>query len=414
MDIGHLCLYVFNCPYKNCINVSKDNKKADDIDMDWLLANLPLAQDYALGEVNIPSEEEIKKNQKFISTSKPQKGNDFADDKYSGLKLFQRKDEKLPTLIDPIFPKQGLVSLIGSSDTGKSTFLRQMALSIALGLDNFIGYKLQTDTRNVIFISTEDDPTSVSISIKKPLSKLLKQYKIDESALNHLKFIFDVDLSETSDKNLIKQLDNDLSEKGADLIIIDAFTDIFSGDINSSTKVREFLNLFSKLSKQHNCLILFLHHTGKHTNSYVASKNNALGSQAFEAKMRVLLELKQHFNNDMQRTLTITKGNYIPTEIKKYIKVLNFDEKHLLFSDTGKSILASDLTSAKKSHPKKDEMLPEIEKLHKQGVSVRKIEDKLKAKGYKIGKSAINNYIKELKSKSANIIEVNQEEDKLK
>ncbi|MFV0531379.1 MAG: hypothetical protein ACK5MD_08060 [Flavobacteriales bacterium] len=34
-------------------------------------------------------------------------------------------------------------------------------------------------------------------------------------------------------------------------------------------------------------------------------------------------------------------------------------------------------------------------------------EIELKAKGYKIGKSAINNYIKELKSKSANIIEIN-------
>lgn len=394
--------------------MTKDNKKIQDETMKWLLDNLPEAQDYALGEVNIPSEKEIKKNQKFITKSKPSNGKDFSDDNYSGLRLFQMKYEKLPTLLEPIFPKQGLVSLIGSSDTGKSTFLRQLALSVVLGLDDFIGYKLNTETRNVIFISTEDDPASVSISIKKPLEKLLKQHKVDESLLNHLKFIFDVDLSEKSDKNLIKQLDNDLSEKGADLIIVDAFTDIFSGDINSSTKVREFLNVFSKLSKQHDCLILFLHHTGKHTNKYVASKNNALGSQAFEAKMRVLLELKQHPHNDMQRTLTIAKGNYISTEIKKYIKVLDFDEKHLLFSDTGKPILASNLTSIKKSNPKKDEMLPEIEKLHKKGFSVRKIESELKAKGYKIGKSAINNYIQELKSKSVNIIEINQEEDKLK
>lgn len=330
---------------------------------------------------------------------------DFSDDNFSGLKLFQMKDEKIPMLIEPIFPKQGLVSLIGSSDTGKSTFLRQMALSIALGLDDFIGFKLHTNTRNIIFISTEDDPYSISTSIKKSMKKLLKQNKINESALNHIKFLFDVDLSEKSDKYLIKLLDDDCKKKGVDLIIIDAFTDVFTGDINSSTKVREFLNLFSKLSKKYKCLILFLHHTGKHTNNYIANKNNALGSQSFEAKMRVLLELKQHFNNDMQRTLTIVKGNYISTEIKKYIKVLNFDEKHLLFSDTGESILTSALTSAKKSLPEKDKMLPIIKKLHKEGKSGYDITKELQKQKFKISKSKVYEYIKELKSKSDNIIE---------
>ena len=74
----------------------------------------------------------------------------------------------------PIFPKVGLASLVGSSDTGKSTFLRQLALSLALGLDNFVGYKLFPTSRNVIFISTEDDPASTSVSIKKPISKILQ------------------------------------------------------------------------------------------------------------------------------------------------------------------------------------------------------------------------------------------------
>ena len=323
---------------------------------------------------------------------------DFSNERYSAFKLFKMDIDNIPSLIEPILPKQALVSLVGSSDTGKSTILRQLALSIALGLDSFIGYKLNPDTKNVIYISTEDDPSSVSFSIKKSLKKLFNKNEIDESTLNHIKFIFDVDLDEKSKTNIFKLLDNDLSQSGADLIIVDAFTDLFSGDINSSTKVREFLNKFNALTRKHKCLILFLHHTGKHTDRHIASKNNALGSQAFEAKMRVLLELNQHPHNEMQRTLTINKGNYISTQIKKYSKVLDFDEEHLLFSDTGKRLTIEQLASMSKSNPKKNEMLPIIKKLHGEGLSIRKITAELTNMGHKVGKSTVDNYIKEIKA----------------
>lgn len=325
------------------------------------------------------------------------KQKNFSDDSYSGLNLFKMDYEKLPTLIDPIFPQVGLVSLIGSSDTGKSTFLRQLALSIVLGLNDFIGYKINSRTRNVIFVSTEDDPASTSVSIKKPLQKLLKDHQVDDSALNHLKFIFDVDLEKDSSKNLFKVLNKDLSEVGADLIIIDAFTDVFSGDINSSTKVREFLSQFSKITKKHNCLVLFLHHTGKNTSKYSASKNNALGSQAFEAKMRVMLELKHYPNDEYKRTVTITKGNYISTEIKKDCKVLDFNEDNLLFSFSGKTIPVSAISTFSKVNSKKDKIMPLVAKYHKEGKSVRKIEELLKNQGFRIGKSTVANYIKETK-----------------
>ena len=328
----------------------------------------------------------------------------FDNAKYSGLKLFKFDHEELPKLIEPIFPKVGIVSLVGSSDTGKSTFLRQLALSVALGFGDFIGYTISASNRNVIYISTEDDPASTSISLKKQIKGLYGGNQVSESSLNHLKFIFDFNLNEDNDENLFNILENDLAETKVDLIIVDAFTDIFSGDINSSTKVREFLNYFSKLAKDNNCLILFLHHTGKRTDKYTASKDNVLGSQAFEAKMRVLIELKQYPNEDSKRTLTITKGNYISSQIKKQSKVLRFDEDKLLFFNEGQ-ILTSSIATLGKTYSKKEEILPIIKKLHSEKKSLREIESILKSKGHSIGKSTVSNYINEIKSKTPNIIE---------
>lgn len=324
------------------------------------------------------------------------KSKTFDEAKYSGLKLFKYDYENLPKLIDPIFPKVGVVSLVGSSDTGKSTFLRQLALSVAFGKDKFIGYEIQSSTQNVIYISTEDDPASTSISLKKQIRGFYKDKEVPEELLNNIKFVFDFNLNEDNDKNLFKILEKDLLEIGADLIIIDAFTDIFSGDINSSTKVREFLNYFSNLAKTNNCLILFLHHTGKRTDKYTASKDNVLGSQAFEAKMRVLIELKHYPKEEFKRTLTITKGNYISSQIKKYSRILRFDEENLLFFDEGQ-ILTSDIANLSKTYPRKEEVMTIIKSLHSEKKPVREIETILKSKGYSIGKSTVSNYIQEIK-----------------
>ncbi len=429
MDSGHPTTE-FTCPFCNYLMMATNKDKKETIETPFGSVIQPEDADFEnktstpfgdavtpdeidlqainslmtdFGEVVIPSEAELRENFEFINpdaNSTIKSDNGFSDSKYSAYKLFKMPIGQIPMLIEPIFPKQGLVSLIGSSDTGKSTFLRQMALSIALGLNDFVGYPLKPKTKNVIFISTEDDPASLSSSIKKSLAKLFQKYQLNESDLNHLKFYFDVDMDKNSDKNLIKLLNKDLSEKGADLIIIDAFTDIFSEDINSSTKVRTFLNLFSKLAKEYECLVLFLHHTGKRTNKYASSKDNALGSQAFEAKMRVLLELKQHPDNDMQRTLTIAKGNYISTEIKKHSKVLDFDEQSLLFSDTGKPILTSSLFAKSKTLSKKDKMLPIVWKLFNEGKTIRETTEILNAKGYSIKKSTVGNYLKELKAEN--------------
>lgn len=363
-------------------------------------------EDY--GDVNIPKPTTSAKSPKSETSKVPVKKppkvkssgdtSSFIDDKYSGFKLFQLEFEELPKLLDPIFPKVGVVSLVGSSDTGKSTFLRQLALSIAFNLDSFLGYKLDANTQNVIYISTEDDPASTSVSLKKQIKGMFGDNNVPIKDLNHIKFVFDIDTSEDSNKNIFKILENDLAVVGADLVIIDAFTDIFSGDLNSSTKVREFLNWFSNFSKNNNCLVLFLHHTGKRTDKFTASKDNVLGSQAFEAKMRVLVELKHYPNDDSKRTLTITKGNYISSQIKKYSKVLKFDEEKLLFFNEGQ-ILSSSIATLGKTYSRKEEVLPIIRKLYSEKKSVREIESTLKSKGHTIGKSTVSNYINEIKSK---------------
>ncbi len=60
--------------------------------------------------------------------------------KFSGKELFDRHIEYIPTLLDPIFPKKGIILLAGSSDTGKSSFLRDFSIAIAEGRNKYLDY----------------------------------------------------------------------------------------------------------------------------------------------------------------------------------------------------------------------------------------------------------------------------------
>ena len=57
--------------------------------------------------------------------------------------LLDRPTTTVPQLISPLLPRQGVAMLAGSSDTGKSSFLRQLALAIALGEQDFLGFPIE-------------------------------------------------------------------------------------------------------------------------------------------------------------------------------------------------------------------------------------------------------------------------------
>ncbi|HEY9170301.1 MAG TPA: hypothetical protein VIN72_12485 [Lutibacter sp.] len=62
-----------------------------------------------------------KKETKIISSDKSV---------YNALELYKLKILSVPKLLNPFLQQVGLASLVGTSDSGKSTFLRQLAICI--------------------------------------------------------------------------------------------------------------------------------------------------------------------------------------------------------------------------------------------------------------------------------------------
>jgi KaiC/GvpD/RAD55 family RecA-like ATPase len=302
---------------------------------------------------------------------------------YSAFELLNLNIKEVPKLVDPLFQKTGLASLVGTSDTGKSTFLRQLALSIVLKKEKFLDFKLNFTHGKVIYVSTEDGAHSIGSSIKKQIESI-KHVNDDLKLLENLKFILDTD-------KLFLKLNQIISKEPVDLIIMDAFTDIFTKELNSNTQVRTFLNVYDNLAKKNNCLIIFLHHTGKRTQHNSPSKDSIIGSQGFEAKMRAVIEIKPNKNNAHQKDLWILKSNFLEPSVKKNSYLLNFSDD-MVFTNSG--IRGSVKTTAKSNNLK---LKNKILELHKAGHSFRKIEKLLKGTDFEISKTAANNLIKEHK-----------------
>lgn len=279
--------------------------------------------------------------------------------------LLERAGTTIPQLLVGLLLAQGVAMLGGPSDSGKSSFLRQLALAVALGDETFLGFQINAVHRRAICVSTEDGDAAVGSILTKQLDGRV----LSPEEAERIRFVFVTE-------NLVERLGLMLSEQPVDLVVIDALGDLYTGNLNQSNEVRAFINQFQALSIKHNCLFLFMHHTGKRTEEREPSKHNMLGSQGLEAKMRVVFELRPDPVDQYIRHLCVLKGNYLPPETKGKSYALVFDS-NLLFHNTGTRSSFGDLIKGPSESADERDMWEQALAMHQAGDSLSRIHTQL-------------------------------------
>jgi len=85
---------------------------------------------------------------------KPQKSS------YTLKEILELKEGDFPKIWE-FLPRQTVAVLVGSSDCGKSTLLKQLALAIAKGDEDFLGWKLNAPHKKALIFTTEESPLDV-------------------------------------------------------------------------------------------------------------------------------------------------------------------------------------------------------------------------------------------------------------
>lgn len=287
--------------------------------------------------------------------------------------LIDNDINEIPWFLDKLIPLGGLTVVSGSSDTGKSTFLRQMSLALVSGKDDYLGQRFTAKYRRIIYVSTEDDTLSLS-----PRIKVERNYFSTTADYANLHFIFDYERIE-------EKLREAFSRYPADCIILDAFGDLFDGDPNSAPSTRGFLNTYKAMADEFGCAIVFLHHNRKSAGTNNPDKNDLLGSMAIEAKARSVIMLSQSESKLDRITLKVVKGNYLTREEKKVVYDLRFVDG--IFELGG--IQSPTTTTTTDDHVK-----DLVYKMRDDGLTVRNISAAVKTHGVDISKSTVSRILK--------------------
>lgn len=302
-----------------------------------------------------------------------------------GTELFQRDVQDLPMLVEPFFPATGTVAIAGESGLGKSSYLFQLGLDVVSGSNNFLGYPLLARHKQCIIVSTEDDENATANKLQR-----YKNVLGIEQRLLGLRFLFD-----TSD--LFVKLEEGLRAHPIDLLVVDCFADLCEEDMNTSNKIRNYINKFSLLASKYGFLVFFLHHSKKSSQYQLPSKDNLLGSQGFEAKCRLVIELRRDLHDSSLRHMCVVKANYLPQDFIEQSFVLAFNERQE-FANTGDRANFADLVASK--HGEKGESSQSLvcRCLQSGIISSRDITANLNQQGVKIGKSTVATLMKKCPS----------------
>jgi len=263
---------------------------------------------------------------------------------YNAVELLARGEVEQQYLMEPIFPQKGSAVLAGKPDTGKSQFARQLCIQIALGEKTFIDFELNPIHNKSIYVATEDNEDATRFLINKQFGGLGKQ------AVENLRFIFADTMNQ---EEIIKNLNEQLTLEPVDLVVIDSFGDIFQGnDSNNNMAMRNTVKTFDKIGKEHNCLVLFVHHINKAAYRVAPGQEHIQGGAGLVQKVRLAIVLSEGEGNI--RYFTVVKGNYCPKMYKENSLELNFSEECFLFSNTGKLIPTNELGTSTETNNKEE------------------------------------------------------------
>ena len=260
-------------------------------------------------------------------------------DIFSLRELLEMDITDAPCLWNPFFRDIGVHALVGEPDSGKSLFCLQLALTIAYGKDQFLGYPLNLKYRKSIFIETEDDQKEVARRVKKQVNGLGFGFPIDDNFIFWTADITDIG----SKKNIFNRLRVMLDKNPVDLIVVSSFGDVFLGsDSNANIQMRDTVNHFFAIAKEYENLILLIHHINKSQYNKNPTQAGIQGGSGFTQKIRLAAHLS---NGNDNRYFSISKGNHIPRDIKRNAVSLKLDEQYLFFKNTGEMIPKNEIES---------------------------------------------------------------------
>lgn len=178
-------------------------------------------------------------------------------------------------MIDSLIPQSALVAVYGESETFKSFWAIDLAMSVGAGVP-FMGKPTQKGF--VVYVAAEGGG-----GLAKRVLAWLVAHDLDPKDVDISFVLESVSVgSNTPDVERLKhRLDNELRRKPT-LIVFDTLARCFEGDENQQEDMGTFINGIDTLRKEYGCTNMVVHHTGVNT-------SRARGSTALRSGVETMI-----------------------------------------------------------------------------------------------------------------------------
>jgi len=190
-----------------------------------------------------------------------------------GAKDMLDKKLKRPTnLVEEILPFNTVNVIAGQTGSGKSLWVHALGLSIALGLKEFFGFKINKN-KKVLYLCFEMDEITINERNTKLINFIMKNYynkKLHKGNLNDLQ-IFTPSSEERIFDSHWEQILDTIRQGESDLTIIDNLYSTTNADEEKNYKLKPLLQEVDQARKETGTtLLLVTHHVkGQHDIQYL-------------------------------------------------------------------------------------------------------------------------------------------------
>lgn len=262
--------------------------------------------------------------------------------------LLDEPDIDIPFLWNDTFPKGTIVGIVGKSGVNKSTFCRQLCLSVATKQPTFCGLQLTPTYGRALYCYSEEGETWLRRYIRKNVNGMVYENEL----LQNMKVLNMEEFESGAD--LLDYIREELTRQSYDLIVFDSYSDFiskFGAKLNDNDTIRSVKSDISFLNAD-GCTVVLNHHTSDKS----ISVGTFLGATAFKQIVRAQLEI---FENGNERIISCEKNSYA-VKFEPMIFELSDD---FLFIPTGRSMTRAELVelvSAANYTPNRPAQRPKI------------------------------------------------------
>lgn len=177
--------------------------------------------------------------------------------------------DRLDPIIEEIVPSRAIIIISGDTGVGKSLLVHSLSISVALGMDEFLGFRIRKP-HEVLYVNLElnmeyvkdrhkklTDHIFQNIPINSPFRDRLDNLKINKIDKNTILFESQWDRITTTLK---------MADPPFDLVVIDNLYASTNEDEEKNYRLKPLLGKINQVRHDHECsIILVTHHSKRHT-----------------------------------------------------------------------------------------------------------------------------------------------------